>query len=161
MASVSAKSVDDNFWEILKQKLIEKGCVESATDFVRLVLAQRRILNVETFCYVVVNEQFKFIPEACFLARLLGTILYVAIHEQMSVYDECVVSLSDSLSLSLSLSLFPYLSLSLFIFSSFLSCSLSLSLASCASCVVLCCAGNSCSGRQNVLQCIHPGDCWQ
>ena len=159
LASVSAQSVDESFWETFKQKLIEQGCDEAATGFVRLVLAQRRILNAETFCHVVVNEQFKFIPEACFLARLLGTILYVAIHEQMSVYDECVVSLSDSLSLSLSL--FPYLSLSLFIFSSFLSCSLSLSLASCASCVVLCCAGNSCIGRQNVLQCIHPGDCWQ
>ena len=57
MASVSATSVDDSFWEIFKQKLIEKGCVESATDFVRLVLAQRRISNVETFCYVVVSER--------------------------------------------------------------------------------------------------------
>ena len=125
LASVSAKSVDESFWETFKQKLIEKGCDEAATGFVRLVLAQRRILNAETFCHVVVNEQFKFIPEACFLARLLGTILYVAIHEQMSVYDECVVSLSDSLSLSLSLS-FP---ISLSRFSSFHLFSLALSLS--------------------------------
>jgi len=112
MASVSPKLVDEIFWEIFKQKLIEKGCVESATDFVRLVLAQRRISNVETFCYVVVSEKFRFSPEACFLARLLVTILYVAIHEQMSVY-ECAVSLSDFLSLSLSLSLSFSISLSL------------------------------------------------
>ena len=133
LASVSAQSVDESFWETFKQKLIEQGCDEAATGFVRLVLAQRRILNAETFCHVVVNEQFKFIPEACFLARLLGTILYVAIHEQMSVYDECVVSLSDSLSLSLS---FP---ISLSRFSSFHLFSLALSLSlSCLMCLVCC-----------------------
>ena len=56
MPCVSAKLVDESFWETFKEKLIEKGCVEATTDAVRLVLAQRRILTVETFCYCVVDE---------------------------------------------------------------------------------------------------------
>ena len=69
MPCVSAKLVDESFWETFKEKLLAKGADEASTVPVRQALAARRMLTVDTFCYCVFSETFTFKPEACILAR--------------------------------------------------------------------------------------------